>query len=213
MKDTTAAAPPRAYRQVRRAEATEATHRAIVDAFMASTRTRIVDAVTLDEVAAAAGVTVQTVIRRFGGKQGLLEAAIDRLEQVVLSRRAYPVGDIDAAAASLVEDYDHTGDMVLNWLAQEAVQPLLREPLACGRRGHREWVAKVFAPWLDGLAPRARDDRLNGLVVATDVYTWKILRRDMGLERERVVATIAALVSKFLGAPAKRRAAAGRSAA
>ncbi len=196
---------PRAYRQVRRAEATEATQRAIVDAFMAFMPTRFIDEITLDEVAQAAGVTVQTVIRHFGGKAGLMKGAMNRLEELVHFRRAMPVGDIVRAAAAVVEDYDHTGDMVVRWLAQEPRQPLLKEALARGRQGHREWVGQVFAPWLDGLGARARDDRLNGLVVATDVYTWQILRRDMALDRERVIATIASLIAKFVDADDGRR--------
>jgi hypothetical protein len=37
----------------------------------------------------------------------------------------------------------------------------------------------VFAPSLAGLSGRAQIARLDTLVVATDVYVWKLLRRDM----------------------------------
>ena len=47
---------------------------------------------------------------------------------------------------------------------------------------HREWVQTVFAPYLPA-AEAAREARVDLLVVATDVYTWKQLRRDRGLDR------------------------------
>jgi hypothetical protein len=43
---------------------------------------------------------------------------------------------------------------------------------------HRDWVRSTFAPVVAG-----REDLLDLLVVATDVYTWKLLRRDRGHSR------------------------------
>ena len=65
----------RAYQQNARAESTEATGRRIVDAFLHRLMNHWFDEITLDQVAADAGVTVQTVVRRFGGKDGLLAKA------------------------------------------------------------------------------------------------------------------------------------------
>ena len=36
------------------------------------------------------------------------------------------------------------------------------------------------------------------LIVATDVYTWKLLRRDQGLSRERTAAAIRHMVQAIL---------------
>jgi hypothetical protein len=36
------------------------------------------------------------------------------------------------------------------------------------------------------------------LVVATDVYTWKLLRRDQGLSRDETVASILEIVEALL---------------
>ena len=36
------------------------------------------------------------------------------------------------------------------------------------------------------------------LVVATDVYTWKLLRRDQGLSRDETVASILKIVEALL---------------
>jgi hypothetical protein len=73
-------------------------------------------------------------------------------------------------------------------LAQEERIPALRPLAARGRAEHREWVARMFAP----------GDRLDVAVVATDVYTWKLLRRDRGLSRRATAAAMRALLSAAL---------------
>ena len=52
-----------------------------------------------------------------------------------------------------------------------------------GKALHRAWVEEVFAPYL--AEADDRDELADLLVVATDVYTWKLLRRDRGLGRDR----------------------------
>src|SRR3954471_12624823 len=66
----------RPYAQTVRAQATEETARRILDAFIARLFTQWLDEITLDRVADDAGVTVQTIVRRFGGKAGLLASSI-----------------------------------------------------------------------------------------------------------------------------------------
>src|SRR5690349_1322156 len=174
-KATSPATASRAYRQTARADAAAVTHRRIGDAFIAFMQERWLDEITLEEVARAAGVTVQTVIRRFGGKAGLIEAAAHQLGAEILDRRAVPPGAVDRAVAALIGDYELTGDLLIRLLADEPRHPMLTPLLDHGRAGHRGWVADVFAPWLDSLPPEARERRLSALVVATDVYGWKLL--------------------------------------
>ena len=66
----------RTYRQTARAKAAEETGIRIVEAFMARMEDCWFEEIRLEDVASDAGVTVQTVIRRFGGKDGLLEAIV-----------------------------------------------------------------------------------------------------------------------------------------
>jgi hypothetical protein len=54
---------------------------------------------------------------------------------------------------------------------------------------HRDWVASTFASVVAG-----REDLLDLLVVATDVYTWKLLRRDRGYPRVKCEQRMKALV-------------------
>ncbi len=70
---------PRRYRQTARASAAEATGERILESFLQRFRQQWLEESTLDTIAADAGVTVQTVIRRFGGKDLLLDAAADHL--------------------------------------------------------------------------------------------------------------------------------------
>jgi hypothetical protein len=70
------------------------------------------------------------------------------------------------------------------------VQPVM----ARGRAGHQEWVESVFAAALVGLRGKARRRRIAQLVAVTDVYAWKLLRRDKGLDRDQTIAAIRELV-------------------
>ena len=63
-----------------------------------------------------------------------------------------------------------------------------------GRRGHQDWVERVFAGALTGLRGVARKRRVAQLVAATDVYTWKLLRRDKELSREQTITAIRELL-------------------
>lgn len=169
----------RRYAQVARAQAAEETGRRVVDAFLARLMTDWYDDITLDRVAVDAGVTVQTVVRRFGGKEGLLASAVKVFADQVNAQRATPAGDVDRLVDNLIIDYERTGDAVIRMLALEARHPAIRPALEFGRAEHRRWVSDAFAHALASLNGAAREGAVDALVVVTDVYTWKLLRRDM----------------------------------
>lgn len=190
----------RPYRQTARADAAAATKRRILDSFVERMRAGWMEEITLDEVARDAGVTVQTVIRRFGGKEGLLAAAAERFGEEVMARRAPAAeGDWHAHVAVTFADYEVSGEFVLRLLAQEERWPALQPMLARGRAGHRNLILRLYRPWLEPLDPPARDRLVAGLVMLTDVYSWKLLRLDQGLGPDEAVALIQSLVGKLLG--------------
>src|SRR5690242_6403041 len=80
----------RRYSQGARAQSAEATGRRIVEAFLARLLKQWFDEITLDQVAADAGVTVQTVVRRFGGKEGLLSKSARILGVRINAQRVAP---------------------------------------------------------------------------------------------------------------------------
>src|SRR5690242_10259465 len=114
---------PRRYTQDARARAAEENGRRIVQAFVGRLMTEWFDEITLDRIAADAGVTVQTIVRRFGGKEGLIEEAAKVLGNQINAARATPSGDIDRIAANVIADYEKTGDAVIRLLALEPRHP------------------------------------------------------------------------------------------
>lgn len=170
----------RSYRQSNRARSAAETGGRIIQAFLARLRLQWFDEITLDQVAEDAGVTVQTVIRRFGGKAGLLEKAVHAMKQDAKERRATPPGDLDQLVKNLCDEYEERGNTVSRLLATEERHAVVHELLTLARGWHRNWVSRVFADDLQKLTGKERQAVLDALVIATDVYTWKLLRRDMG---------------------------------
>lgn len=194
MKMKAAPAPRRAYSQVARAIAAEDTAKRIIEAFLDLLMNEWFDDITLDRVAVQAGVAVPTVVRRFGGKDGLLAAVVPVLSAQVGERRAGPPGDIDAAIDRLIADYERVGDGVIRVLALEPRFPAVEPLTSLGRKQHRLWVSTAFAQSLSPLSGADYERALDGLVVATDVYTWKLLRRDMRRTLKDTAKTIKGLI-------------------
>ncbi len=171
--------------------------------------------VTLKAIAAGAGVTVQTVLRHMGSRDGCLDAVAVRLgERVAEQRGASAPGDVDGAIAGLLDHYEADGRLVLNLLAQEGgSEPLARRAAEVGRAFHRDWVRRCFAPWLgeadagDGTGDVRKRvyagdvrERVDALVAATDLYVWKLLRLDLGRSREATEGVLRHLVTAVLEA-------------
>lgn len=188
---------PRAYRQGVRAEAAEETHRRILDVFVALVSERWLEDITLAEVAARAGVTAQTVIRRFGGKDGLIDGFNQTIGPEIEARRRAGAGSIASAVTALVADYEITGDSVVRLLAQEQRHPALKPVLAHGRASHRAETERAFAEVLKTLTGAARERHLKALIALTDVYVWQIYRRDMGLSRKETAQLMLETVTKL----------------
>ncbi|HKW22331.1 MAG TPA: TetR/AcrR family transcriptional regulator [Ktedonobacterales bacterium] len=182
-----------------RATAAEATGQRILQAVLDLYMTQWLEDLTLDDVAARAGVTVQTVLRRYGSKAGLIQAAGESLYQQVSSQRNQaPAGDIAGAVTNLMDHYEAVGDLTIRTLAQEQRHAALHEFAERGRMLHRAWVETAFSPLLDGLPVGERGDALAKLVVVTDLYAWKLLRRDMGFEREQTERYVVEMVSAMI---------------
>jgi AcrR family transcriptional regulator len=164
------------------------------------------DDVSLREVAAGAGVALQTVVNHFGSKGTLLAAVAERVGGRIDRRRAeVAAGDVAGGVAMLVDEYEEIGDGIVRMIALEDRVEELAPLLAQGRAVHRGWVERVFAASLPA-AGRERERRVVMLIAATDVLTWKVLRREQGLTRsdaERAMRdSVLALIDRFQGASA-----------
>jgi AcrR family transcriptional regulator len=191
----------RPYRMRARAKAKAATGDRILDAAEA-VLFQPPHEMTLAAIAARAGVTVQTVLRHFGDRDGVSMAAVNRLSERVGAQRATPPpGDIEAAAREIVEHYETVGDGVMMVLAEEQRNLDMRPFVDLGRAHHRDWCRHAFGPALEGLRGVERERRLAQLIAVTDVYMWKLLRRDRGLSRRQTELAIRELVWPLFDAP------------
>ena len=187
----------RAYSMQVRSQAKEVTRQRIAHAALELGAEKFTVEITLSQIAARAGTSVQTVLRHFGSREGVLDAAVALGSAEVSAQRAVPAGDLDAATSVLVDHYEQWGDLVIRLLGQEDDERVKRlvEP---GKKLHRDWVARVYRPQIDDRPPVDREALTNLLVVSTDVYTWKLLRRDRGLDPVTTGARMTALVRALL---------------
>jgi hypothetical protein len=106
---------------------------------------------------------------------------------------------------SLLRDYEQTGDAVIRLLALGPRHPAVAEVLQFGRGEHRKWVSSAFADPLSRLEDTERQRAMDALVVTTDVYTWKLLRRDMGRSvaatKQTLTRLIQATITEFSTIP------------
>ena len=188
---------PRAYTMRARADAKAATRLRVLRAVLELSEEKMTIEITLDEVASRAGTSVQTVLRHFGSRDGLLDEAVKLASAEVEQERRAPVGDIGGAIRAIVAHYERRGDFVVRLLGQEH-DPRVAAVVGPGKLLHRRWVEDVFRPQLDARRPRDRDALVDLLAVATDVYTWKLLRRDRGLGSATTVKRMYSLVAALL---------------
>jgi AcrR family transcriptional regulator len=190
----------RTYTMRARAAAVEETRRRILQATFDLAADRLVSEIALDDVAGRSGVSVQTVLRHFDSRAGLIRATTEFGASLVAQERRAPAGDLAEAVRLLVDHYELRGDTSVLLLAQEGSDETIGAVVARGREVHRDWVTDTFQPLLAHLEPVRREEAHDLLAVVTDVYTWKQLRRDQHLSREATEARITTLVAAVLAA-------------
>lgn len=177
-----------------RADSAAATRDRIIAAAGEMFLTEAVEDVTLARIAKAAGVSHQTVLNHFENKDGVIRAVAEVLgAETIEIRSASTPGDVPAAVHALVDDYERMGDANFRWASSADRSEGLAEVLAGARVGHQSWITTMFGDSLPKRG-RARTRAIAALHAATDVYTWKLLRRDLGLDRNETEKTIVELV-------------------
>ena len=185
----------RSYDMTQRNRLAAATADRILDATEARLSSGPLAELTLSAVADDAGVSVQTVLRHFGSRDGLMEETAKRVgERIERHRGRASPHDPDAALDLLLEHYEAEGPLILNLLAHETVEPVALHAVEEGRRFHRAWVDRVFGPTVN-------DEALDALVAATDLYTWKLLRLDLKRTPAQVRRAMGALVEGVRSEP------------
>ncbi|MEO9104130.1 MAG: TetR/AcrR family transcriptional regulator, partial [Terrimesophilobacter sp.] len=176
----------RQYSMTNRTMTAEATRNRILQATLELATEKLTVEIVLVDVAERAGVTVQTLLRHFGSRKRLFDAAVAAGADQIVSERGSPVGDIGEAVRVVVDHYESRGDWSIALLGQEASDERIKDVTGLGKQVHRDWVHTVFSPQLSEVTASARPGIEDLLAVATDVYTWKLLRRDRGLSRTEV---------------------------
>jgi len=195
------------YTMLARAETMSATRERIVQAALALLFEQAYEDITLTAIARAADVSHQTVLNHFASKENVAAAAAEVLSrQTQTARDKASAADPAGAIAILVAEYERFGDPAARWaIASErlgSLAPLLDE----ARAGHQAWLERIFARRLPE-TPAARRRAIHALHAATDVYTWKLLRRDLKLSRAETERILLDLVDGILGgrrAPTRR---------
>jgi AcrR family transcriptional regulator len=198
----------RSYQQRARADATAATRARVIDAMLAQLSRRWLEEISLQEVADGAQTSLQTVLRHFGSKEGLIGAALAAIEGRVAAARALPAGaPLEAVLRVLVRDYERSGDLYIRGTMQEHRSAQMAPVIAHARRSHRAWLEGALADELRRVPGARRAAALDGLFAATDVLLWKILRRDLRMPSaavERWMISLArAVLDGVVGADAK----------
>ena len=159
-------------------------------------------AVTMDAVAAAAGVGKGTVFRRFGDRAGLMRSLLDEHESAFqeavirgeppLGPGASPIERLAAFGRARFELLEKHGPMVASAEAGERGNARFESPVYSFYRAHIAMLVRDCDPRLDSqyvtealLAP-----------LAADVFIW--MRRARGMSLERIAAGYADLVKRLL---------------
>lgn len=192
----------RPYKMRARAEAAEKTREKILDATEAAFDELQFDEVTLAAVAKRAGVSVQTVIRHFDSKEGLFLATLVHTgAKMGGDRDVEPGADVKEVVDVLIDHYENFGERILRMLAQEDRVPNVRFLTDLGRVYHLDWCKKAFHPALKGVRGAKRERRAAQFAAVTDIYTWKILRRDRGFSVAQTKLAIRELIEALTESP------------
>jgi AcrR family transcriptional regulator len=188
----------RVYRQGARARGVAATREKILLCAYELWLEVPYEAVTIEAVAGRAGVSKQTVLRQFKSKDDLAVALVDWQRPREEKYRETEPGDVTTALSKLIDRYETMGDANVRVLEIERSVPAIQYLLSNGRASHRGWIEHVFAPFLPKRGSSARERRVMAFYAATDVYLWKLLRRDFGLDREETKAVFRELVEALV---------------
>lgn len=157
--------------------------------------------IMLRDVAERAGVSVQTVLRHFGTRDGLFAATVQFATSDFAGQRGSPpIGGPSAVVGALYDEYERTGDFMVRMLGQEFSNADVGRLTEQGRQMHHGWVRTAFGPQLASFPAQRRDEIADLLVVATDLYTWKVLRRDRALSQRDAEQRTRTLIAAVLAA-------------
>lgn len=152
--------------------------------------------ITLELIAQEAGVTARTILRKFGSKEGLLEECLAHdPANTSLERNQGIVGDVDHALRTLLDNYEQMGDAAIRTINLESELDIAQKIGAEGRKQHRAWCAHMFAPYLPEPTAKSYEVALAAFISATEIYLWKLMRRDLNMTYDETLAVFKRMVN------------------
>lgn len=191
----------RPYRMRARAVAVRETRERILSAVQETFQTQDLNDVRLPAISQRSGFSVQTILRHFGSKERLFAEAFEEFTAETWTRMSrVGAGDIRGAIGALHARYEWMGDGNIRMLAQEESVGPIGEVMQRVRDAHREWVERIFDPYLPPQGHADRSKRLYQFLVVCDVYTWKLIRRDHGGDRDTTANAVVELATALVRA-------------
>ena len=195
----------RTYTMSSRAEAVTDTRERIVRSAIGLLLENWYEDVTLAAIAAAAGVSHQTVLNHFESKEGVaLGRGRDLRRETSARRGRAPPSDVAGAVHALVATTSGSATRMSAGRRPPSGSDVLRALLDEARASHQQWLGQC-SPSVSRDTASERRRAINALHAATDVYTWKLLRRDLGLSRTETERTMVDLVTGVLSEQRPRK--------
>ena len=175
---------PRKYDMTQRAELAAQTPQIILKALVELWLEYPIHEITLDKVAEQSGITVRTILRKYGTREGLFEAAIlEDVTAIQSIKDEAQIGNIPQAVSVLMKEYEATGPAAIRTLAAENEIPIVGQILKHAREMHMKWCIRVFGLYLPPKSNENYHWLLGAIYAATDVNKWKLLRIDLGFSK------------------------------
>ena len=200
---------PRKYEMNKRAAATAATRRRIVDATRELHATQGIAATSWDDIARRAGVGVGTVYRHFPSLDELIPACGRVAMEIVALPEpgaAHSLFDglrgrrsrLERLVAEVFAIYDRGGDILEATQRERDVHPALAED----SRRMEESLGALIEAALDPIEKVADGDR-RVIRAMLDLATWRALR-EQGIDGDEAVEVVTEIIDRRLAARRSR---------
>jgi AcrR family transcriptional regulator len=155
--------------------------------------------ITLEMVAKEAGLTTKTILRKFGSKEGLTNESLSYLAAKIESERTSTnAGQVDEILKALLSNYEKMGEAAIRTINLESELEIARQIGAKGRKLHRDWCMRMFASFLPDKQSDDYEIQLVSFIAATEIYLWKLMRKDLELSKEQTFSIFKNLVEGLI---------------
>ncbi|MEQ6333659.1 TetR/AcrR family transcriptional regulator [Sphingobium sp. MK2] len=187
----------RTYNSELRAQAVQRSRERAIQAFIALSGEMTLEEITLDRVAQATGVTVRTLLRHFEGKEHLVREAHDTILRSIDQRLIEDTPGSQSFVGRIVQYMEQIGDYLVRFENEASNYPSLLPDLERGREMRRAALRTMLDAHIQ-CDPDVRERTLLALYVVIDVYAWRIVRRDAGLDTEETEFLLKEMVNAVL---------------